>query len=42
MFLFLAAFACVAIVFRFSSFFASLGLVWARRRVIGFVTCPLF
>jgi len=31
----------MAIVFRFSSFFASFGLDWARRRVIGFVDASL-
>jgi len=36
MFFLLAEAACFSIVFRFSSFLASFGPVWARRRVIGF------
>ena len=38
MFFLRAVVACVAIVLRFCSFFPSLGLDWARRTVIGFVS----
>ncbi len=41
MFFLRAVDACVAMVLRFSSFFPSLGLDWARRTVIGFVSTRL-